>query len=144
MKPIWPTDTYSNKSTSFSFPSSSRSFHPKERFERQQRGMCLWNMLTQANKKAGKAGGEIQRDTHKETKTLWTKYSSCSSSFPLKSGKSWCTPLSWGMCGHMITRPRYSEVYGSLQLPGLWKEKTFLSAIFPNMLHKPKSYSLHA
>ena len=92
-------------------------------------------MLTQVNEKR-RRGGETQRDMHKEPKSCgvwWRKCSSCSSSFPFEPGKSRCPPLTLSpgsVCGHMIIRPRYSQVYGSSLLPGLWKERDSLSARF--------------
>lgn len=87
-------------------------------------GWFLWNMLTQANYKEGKRG-----ETYKETKSRGESKKSCGgntvaacgSSFPLESGKSRRTPLTWSLRSHMISRPRYADVYGSSLLPGLWK-----------------------
>ena len=96
-------------------------------------------------RKEGKEGGEIKRDVHKETKKVgerggggntvaaavvfhWKELVYSSRLEPLR--------------GHMIIRPRYSEVYGSSLLPGLWKERDFASCqVFPNMLQKLKHES---
>ncbi len=87
MEPIWPTDTYSNNA-SFFLPPSSQSFRPNERSERQRRRMgsveyADTEETTNMHRERPKSCGEQRR-----------KYSS---SFPLKSGRSWCTPLTWGM-----------------------------------------------
>lgn len=94
VEPIWPTDTYSNNSTFFflfSLPPLSLSIQRKGSKGREG-GMGLRNMLTQANEREGTRGRRTKRP--KSCGERRRKYSSCSSSFPLASGKSWCAPLS--------------------------------------------------
>lgn len=105
-------------------------FPSRRKLPKAEKGGCVcaicWHRLTRKRQSRGRG---TKRHT-KKAKKLCRKYSSCSSSFPLESGKTWCTPLAWKMWGHMITRPRYSEVYGSSEQPGVWKETNFLTAKF--------------
>ena len=110
-------------------PPSSQSFHPDERLQRQRGGggggsveLC-WHRLMRKRRRERERGGETQRDMHKDGgKKLWRIYSSCGSSFPLKSGKSWCTGTLLRSHDHQATLLR-----------SLWRlaaSKTFEQRIF--------------
>ncbi len=69
-------------------------------------GIC-WHRLMR--EKEGTRGRHSKRRTQKEERDQkscgerWRKYSSCSSSFPLASGKSWCAPLTWSQEACVVT-----------------------------------------
>lgn len=66
---VWPTDTYSNNSTFFpSLPPLSLSIQEKG-LEGSKGGWGLWDMLTQANEKEGKRGGNTKRHTQRKRET---------------------------------------------------------------------------
>lgn len=58
VEPTWTNDTESNGSVAFF---RALSVFPSKKKKKSGVG-GLWNMLTQANERAGKGGGEVQTD----------------------------------------------------------------------------------
>ena len=139
----WPTDTYSNNSPFFLSLSLFSVFPSRRKVQKADTGdgFCgiCWHRLIRKRERGGETYKETQRRGESKKSCGGNTVAACGSSFPLESGKCRCAPLTWSLRGHMISRPRYAEVYGSLLLPGLWKnwreeKKVLFFFFFSNML----------